>query len=175
MNKQETVTWGVFKEKLLQNPSLDLQFQYATDKSVAPSYHITEIKQAPITSVDCGGVKNEWTEIIVQLMEPANQPQLRAMKVRKALSIINVVEKVMPLDINGVVRIEFGNTEFDTRQLSPAQFIVDEENLIVDLSPVTVQCKANDRGSSCGAPAKEKTPLKDLTAESSCCTPGGCC
>ena len=60
MNKQQTVTWGVFKQKLLQNPSLDLQFQYAADKWVAPSYHITEIKQAPITSVDCGGVKNDF-------------------------------------------------------------------------------------------------------------------
>src|SRR3569832_127589 len=138
MNKLETVTWGAFKQTLLQNPSLGLQFQYAEDKWVAPSYHITEIKQAPITSVDCGGVKNEWTEIIVQLMEPANQQQLRAMKVRKALSIIDVVEKVMPLDVNGEVRIEFGNSEFDTRQLSPAEFVLDQENLIVNLSPVAV-------------------------------------
>ena len=175
MNKSETVTWGAFKEKLVQNPGLDLQFQYANDKWVAPSYHITEIKQAPITSVDCGGVKNEWTEIIVQLMEPANQQQLRAMKARKALSIIDIVEKVMPLDSNGEVRIEFGNNGFDTRQLSPAGFILDDENLIVNLSPVAVQCKANDRGGSCGEPVKQKVQLKDLTADSSCCAPGGRC
>jgi len=175
MNKLETVTWGAFKQTLVQNPSLDLQFQYAENTWVAPSYHITEIKQAPITSVDCGGVKNEWTEIIVQLMEPASQQQLRAMKVRKALSIIDVVEKVMPLDVNGEVRIEFGNTEFETRQLSPSEFILDDENLIVNLSPVAVQCKANDRGGSCGTPVKQKVELKNLTAESSCCAPGGGC
>jgi hypothetical protein len=175
MNKQETVTWKAFKDKLVQNPSLDLQFQYATDKWVAPSYHITEIKQAPITSVDCGGVKNGWTEIIVQLMEPANQQQLRAMKVRKALSIIDIVEKVMPLDVNGEVKIEFGNSEFDTRQLSPAEFILDEKNLIVNLSPVAVQCKANDRGGNCGAHVKQKVELKNFTADNSCCTPGGGC
>ncbi|HTK22040.1 MAG TPA: DUF6428 family protein [Mucilaginibacter sp.] len=175
MNKQENITWGVFKQKLLQNPSLDLQFQYANDKWVAPSYHITEIKQAPIISVDCGGVKNEWTEIIVQLMEPASQQQLRAMKVRKALSIIDVVEKVLPLDVNGEVKIEFGNDEFDTRQLSPAEFIIDKENLIVDLRSASVQCKANDRGGSCGPAIKQKVELKSLTAESSCCTPGGGC
>ncbi|MBS1523419.1 MAG: hypothetical protein JST50_20630 [Bacteroidetes bacterium] len=175
MNKQESIQWGAFKQALLQNPSLDLQFQYARDKWVTPSYHITEIKQAPITSVDCGGVKNEWTEIIIQLMEPANQQQLRAMKVRKALSIIDIVEKVMPLDINGVVRIEFGNNEIDTRQLSPTEFISDEENLIVNLQPVAVQCKANDRGGSCGGPVKQKIELKNLTADSSCCTPGGGC
>lgn len=175
MNKLETITWGVFKQKLLQNPSLDLQFKYATDNWVAPSYHITEIKQAPVTSVDCGGVKNGWTEIIIQLMEPANQQQLRAMKVRKALSIIDIVEKVMPLDVNGEVKIEFGNNEFDTRQLFPNEFILDEENLIVDLRPVSVQCKANDRGGSCGPAAKQKVELKNLAANSSCCTPGGGC
>src|SRR6201996_3987353 len=103
MNKPEIINWGVFREKLVQNPLLNLQFQYAENRWVAPSYHITEIKQAPIVSVDCGGVKNEWTEVIVQLMEPASQQQLRAMKVRKALSIVAVVEKVMPLDINGEV------------------------------------------------------------------------
>jgi len=175
MNKLENITWGAFKQKLLQNPSLDLQFQYAANKWVAPSYHITEIKQAPITSVDCGGVKNEWTEIIVQLMEPASQQQLHAMKVRKALSIIDVVEKVLPLDVNGEVKIEFGNGGFDTRQLSPAEFIIDEENLIIDLRSGSVQCKANDRGGSCGPVVKQKTELKNLTADSSCCTPGGGC
>lgn len=175
MDKHETITWRAFREKLIQNPELDLQFQYADSKWVAPSYHITEIKQAPITSVDCGGVKNEWTEVIVQLMEPANQQQLRAMKVRKALSIIDIVEKVLPLDINGEVKIEFGNSEFDARQLSPSQFILAEENLIVDLRPVAVQCKANDRGGSCGTPVKQRVELKNLAADSSCCTPGGGC
>src|ERR1700712_1515186 len=116
MNKPDVINWGTFKEKLTQNPLLDLQFQYAENKWVAPSYHITEIKQAPITSVDCGGVKNEWTEIIIQLWEPVGKQQERAMKVRKAMSIIDLVEKVLPLDVNGTVKIEFGNSEFDTRQ-----------------------------------------------------------
>jgi hypothetical protein len=52
---------------------------------------------------------------------------------------------------------------------------LDEENLIVNLSPVAVQCKANDRGGSCGTPIKEKVELKNLAADASCCTPGGGC
>jgi hypothetical protein len=176
MNKPETINWGTFKETLVQNPQLDLQFQYAENKWVSASYHITEIKQAPITSVDCGGVKNEWTEIIVQLMEPSVKQQERAMKVKKALSIIDVVENVLPLDVNGTVKIEFGNTEFDTRQLYPNEFIIDGENFIVDLRPDTVQCKAIERGGSCGTPAKQKVELKNLAVAESCCTPGaGCC
>jgi len=187
MNKTEAINWKTFKETLLQHPALDLQFQYAADKWVDASYHITEIKQAPITSVDCGGVKNTWTEVIVQLWEPENQQQLRAMKVGKALSIIDIVEKVLPLDGDATVKIEFGNSEFDTRQMLPNGITVDGENLLVDLRPDAVQCKAIDRGGSCGttdtgeeccAPvaAKPKVQLINLAVTAdACCTPGGGC
>ncbi len=187
MNKIETIHWETFKGILLQHPDLDLQFQYAADKWVDASYHITEIKQAPITSVDCGGVKNTWTEIIVQLWVPEGQQQLRSMKVNKALSIIDIVEKMLPLDPNGIVKIEFGNSQFDTRQMFPGEIIIDDENLVVDLRPDAVQCKAIARGGSCGtndkdkeccAPTAEKPKivLKNLVvAAEACCTPGGGC
>lgn len=172
MNK---ITWKSFKEALLANADLDLQFQYADDQWVDASYHITEIKQAPITSVDCGGVMNKWTEVIVQLYEPSVKQQLRSMKVRKALSIIEVVEKTLPLQADAIVKIEFGNTTFETRQMLPNNIDTEGENLIVDLRADTVQCKAIDRGESCGAPAKQKMELKNLAAADNCCTPGGGC
>jgi hypothetical protein len=171
----ETINWQTFKETLVANPTLQLQFQYAEDKWVDAAYHITEIKQAPITSVDCGGVMNAWTEIIVQLYEPQNQQQLRAMEVNKALGIINVVERALPLNPLGIVKIEFGNSAFDTRQMLPNSFTIDGDNLIVDLRPDAVQCKAIDRGGSCGTPAaKPVTQLKNLATAAACCEPGGC-
>jgi len=186
MNKIETISWKVFKDTLLQHPDLTLQFQYAENQWVNAAYHITEIKQAPITSVDCGGVMNAWTEIIVQLWEPEGQQQDRAMAVGKALSIVNLVEKALPLNPNGIVKIEFGNSEFDTRQMLPKTLLIDGDNLVVDLRPDAVQCKAIERGGSCGtndkgeeccAPAaKPKIQLKNLVTDAACCTPGsGCC
>ena len=188
MKKTEAINWKTFKDTLLKYPELDLQFQYAEGKLVDAGYHITEIKQAPITSVDCGGVMNNWTEIIVQLWVPETSRQEQAMKVSKALSIVNIVEKVLPLDPNGTVKIEFGNSEFDTRQLFPNEMIVDESSLIVDLRPDTVQCKAQTRGGSCGtndetvsccAPVAE-TPIVQLVSlaaptEACCIAGGGCC
>ncbi|MDB5132994.1 MAG: hypothetical protein JWR02_2743 [Mucilaginibacter sp.] len=188
MNKVEAITWKKFKDALLQHPELDLLIQYADGKFVDAAYHITEIKQAPITSVDCGGVMNAWTEIIVQLWVPEGQQQLRSMKVKKALSIVGVVEKMLPLDPNGTVKIEFGNSEFDTRQMFPNEMTADSESLVIDLRPDAVQCKAISRGGSCGtsdkgeeccAPAaseKPKVELKNLAiAAEACCTPGGGC
>ncbi|KAA8485599.1 hypothetical protein BDE36_0372 [Arcticibacter tournemirensis] len=189
MNKVEAINWKTFKDTLLEHPDLDLQFQYAEGKLVDAAYHITEIKQAPITSVDCGGVMNAWTEIIVQLWVPEGEQQERSMKVGKALSIVNIVEKMLPLNPNGTVKIEFGNSEFDTRQMFPNEMIVDGTALTVDLRPDAVQCKAQTRGGSCGTndkgeecctPAvaeKPKVQLVNLAAApaEACCTPGGGC
>ncbi|MDB5030508.1 DUF6428 family protein [Mucilaginibacter sp.] len=176
MNTTDVINWKSFKDTLVANPELELQFQYAENKWVDASYHITEIKQAPITSVDCGGVMNSWTEIIVQLYEPAGKDELRAMKVNKALSIINLVEKSLPLNPLGIVKIEFGNTEFDTRQMLPNNLIIDGDSLIVDLRPDSVQCKAIDRGGNCGTPAaKPVTQLKNLVTAAASCEPGGGC
>ncbi|MET3981220.1 hypothetical protein ABIB62_003702 [Mucilaginibacter sp. UYP25] len=141
------------------NPQLILQFRYAEDKWVNASYHITEIKQAPITSVDCGGVVNRWTEIIMQLWEPQNEQQERAMPASKALSIIDLVENILPLDADGIVKIEFGNQQFETRQMLPKQLIIDNDSLVVDLKADVVQCKAIDRGGSCGTNADARNAV----------------
>ena len=172
----ENLTWQNFKDTLVANSESVLHFQYAAGQFVDAAYHITEIKQAPITSVDCGGVMNAWTEIIVQLYEPVNEQQDRAMKVSKALSIIKVVEKALPLNPNGIVKIEFGNSKFDTRQMLPQAITVTGDELLVDLRPDTVQCKANDRGGSCGTEAKPLVQLKNLAVPANSCAPGsGCC
>ena len=184
----ENLKWGAFKAQLQAEPGLTLQFQYAEDKWVDAAYHITEIKQAPITSVDCGGVMNKWTEVIVQLWEPQGQDQDRAMQVSKALSIVNLVEKALPLDPEAMVKIEFGNTQFDTRQMLPKNILVNGDNLVVDLRPDAVQCKAIERGGSCGTnekgeecctpvvEVKPKIQLMNLAVADSTCTPGsGCC
>ncbi|QEC50940.1 hypothetical protein EDD80_101620 [Anseongella ginsenosidimutans] len=187
MNTLQAMGWQAFKERLQQDADQVLQFQYGDGKWVEASYHITEIKQAPIVSVDCGGVMNSWTEIIIQLWEPGMKQAERAMKVSKALAIIDVVEKSLPLNPKGTVKIEFGNSRFDTRQMYPGQFISEGENLIIDLVPDFTQCKAISRGGNCGTTAdgeeccapgaavKPKVQLANLAVAPSCVPGSGCC
>ncbi|TDE07979.1 hypothetical protein E0F88_33365 [Dyadobacter psychrotolerans] len=186
------MNWQSFKSTLLANPDKVLQFQYAEGQFVDASYHITEIKLAPIVSVDCGGVMNSWTEVIVQLYEPSVSETDRAMKVSKALSIINVVEKMLPLNPDATVKIEFGNSRFDTRQMYPGEFLTEGDAFTVNLVPDFTQCKALARNGSCGtlkpntgssccglvdAVVITETEEPELvgTEESSCCSPGGGC
>ena len=187
MNNLELMTWQDFKSQLSQHKDQILQFQYAEGRLVDASYHITEIKQAPIVSVDCGGVMNSWTEIIVQLWEPGEKQTDRAMTVSKALSIVDIVEKKLSLNPTGIVKIEFGNSQFDTRQMYPGTLTVSGDELIVNLVADFTQCKAINRGGSCGTTAsgeecctpaqKPKVQLQNLAARSdTVCTPGsGCC
>lgn len=160
-NSSMAITWGDFKSILETHPDLHLQFEYAEGAFVDKSFHITEIKQALITSVDCGGQLNSWTEIVVQLWEPAVQESARSMQVSKALQIVHLVEKSLPLDPNATVKIEFGNSKFHTRQMYPGSFVVGDEDLTVNLVPDYTQCKALSRNQSCGT----------TTPEAACCTP----
>lgn len=181
------MNWLEFKTKLQQHTDLHLEFAYAANQWVDGSYHITEIKQAPVVSVDCGGMMNTWTEIIIQLWEPPQKESGRAMQVHKALKIVDIVESKLPLHPKGIVKIEFGNRTFDTRQMQPASIETDGDRLIIHLAPELTQCKALDRGSSCG-PADQAdsccateiqtgTPVAaEDNSSTACCTPGsGCC
>jgi len=188
MNNPTLMNWQVFKSTLLNYPNQVLQFEYAEDKWVDASYHITEIKQAPIVSVDCGGVMNSWTEIIVQLWEPSVSDEGRPMQVSKAMSIVDIVEKKLPLNPYGIVKIEFGNSQFDTRQMYPYSFTHKGDNLVVNLIPDQTQCKAIDRGGSCGTTStgeacctpieiqqQSKQEIINIATEKQHCTPGGGC
>ena len=174
------MTWGSFKSLLGTHSDKHLEFRYAENSLVDASYHITEIKLAPITSVDCGSKLNQWTEVIVQLWEPQGGSEERPMKVSKALSIVDVVEKVISLDANAIVKIEFGHSEFDTRQMYPGQLLEEGDSVVVDLVPDFTQCKAIGRGGSCGtidngdeccgtAEAKPKVEMENLATAASCC------
>jgi hypothetical protein len=89
------------------------------------------------------------------------------------MSIINLVEKTLPLNPNSIVKIEFGNDLFETRQMHPQDFEIINDEIIVKLIADKTQCKAIGRGESCGTP---KTKVKLSAVQNSACSPEtGCC
>ena len=170
------MNWSQFKIQLEQNPDLRLQFEYQADQWVDASYHLTEIKQAQIVSVDCGGKMNSWTEVILQLWVPEGEGSETAMEVSKAMKIINEVESSLPIHPNGLVKVEFGDKNFETRQMIPGNLEVVDGNFIVKLHSDKTQCKAIDRGETCGPVQKKKVNLIGLPIAGEACDPGsGCC
>lgn len=167
------MNWSEFKGALKENVALNLAFEYAEGKRVHPSFHLTEIKQAPIVSVDCGGAVNGWTEVILQLWEPQELQDSAGMPVKKALSIIELVESKIALNPAATVKVEYGNADFPTRQMLPSSLEIEGDTLLVSLEAEQTQCKALSRGETCGTP---KPKLELVGTEGATCSPGsGCC
>ena len=152
---------------LKQHLNKELLFEYIPDTFVKSNYHITEIKNLLIKSVDCGGKSNSWKETIVQLLEnPLEIGKRTYMTVSKAVEIFERVDSITPLLLDTELKIEYGNNSFHTANLVVNSIIENEKNIIVKLHSNTTQCKTTD---TCCVPKEEKNLVCCTTAKSSCC------
>lgn len=168
------MNWKEFKSVLKENSDAPLQFEYKQNQWAHNSFHLTEFKQANIVSVDCGGQKNEWNEIIVQVWEPPVLQLGPPMKAQKAIEIIDLVEGVVGFDQDAEVKIEYGNANFGTRQMPVTGFQLINDHLVAQMQDDKTLCKAIGRGETCGTEEPAMIVMEDATGES--CAPGsGCC
>lgn len=158
-----------FLALLQQHQDKSLLFEYAPNQLVGANYHITEVKNITIDSVDCGAGTDFWKETIVQLWEsPKEIGKMDYMSTYKALGILNKVNKIKPMVSDAEIKFEYSNTHFHTAQLFVHDYGLDEKSLIMKLSVEKTDCKAKE---TCGVVEKQ------VTVESEpCCAPGsGCC
>ena len=87
-----------FLELLKNNPEAGLRFEYEQDRFVPDTYHITEIKNVTIDSVDCGGRPDSYKQTVVQLWVPPNEKLRKPWTAQKALSIFDIVDKLNERD-----------------------------------------------------------------------------
>ncbi len=153
----------------LLNENLDksLVFEYAPGLLVGANYHITEVKNITIDSVDCGAGTDFWKETIIQLWEsPEELGKRDYMVADKALSILNRVDKIKPMEKDVEVKFEYSNALFHTAQLFVLSYQIKDNNLLFHLGVEKTDCKAKE---TCGVP--ETTEVM----ESSCAPGSGCC
>ena len=149
------------------HPEKNLVFEYAEGRRVAPYYHITEVKNVTLDTVDCGGGTDYWKETVVQLWEnPLEKLTLKNLTASKALDILNKVNGIKPMDGSSEIKFEYGNSSFHAAQLPVSGHQVQDNNLVIKLKSEKTDCKAKD---ACG--------IEQVTdALEACCAPGsGCC
>lgn len=157
-----------FIELLRQHPGKSLLFEYRHGETVAPNYHITEIKNISVDAVDCGGHTDFWRETVVQLWEsPVEKETSSYMSAYKAMSIINRVNRIRPLQQDSVIKFEYGNARFHTAQLPVMGVAIGSEQLKIKLMPDITDCKAK---SECGIPEEAVN-----TSATNCAPGSGCC
>ena len=152
---------------LEENQNKSLYFEYRAGQFVAPNYHITEVKNITIDSVDCGAGTNFWKETIIQLWESAQEKETREyMSAEKALGILKKVDGIKPMEGNTEVKFEYGNADFHTAQLFVNDYEIRNDQLILNLNVEKMDCKAKD---TCGVPVAANTKEEVYCNPESCC------
>lgn len=182
------MTTTEFLSVLEQHAELPLSFEYQQGAYIRTDYHITEIKNVTFDTVDCGGVRDQWNEVHVQLWESPTPQPTHAVDTTKALKIFQVVEKVRATFGDVELKFEYGNAYFHAAVLPVGAVKVNDNQIIVQLGKEQTTCKAKDRAvtsdekdAACCGPAvlvesKPKISLSNLiTSNNNSCTPGGGC
>lgn len=158
-----------FLALLQAHPNKQLLFEYTPGNYVAPNYHITEIKNITVDSVDCGAGVDFWKETVIQLWEsPEEKDTLDYMTASKASGILNKVDKIKPMEKAVEVKFEYSNERFHTAQLFVNDYAMNADKLILKLGVTQTDCKAKE---SCGVPIEANVQ----TQGSSCAPDSGCC
>ena len=157
-----------FLNTLKENQHMELVFTYGNGGQITPGYHITEVKNILVDSVDCGGQTDQWRETVIQLWEaPGNHGDNTYMTALKALGILNKVDSLRPMDKEAVVKFEYGNPGFHTSNLAVGSIEKSGKRVTVALEVVPTDCKAK---STCGVPEPA-----GIGATSNCEPGSGCC
>lgn len=155
-----------FLDLLKQHTDKSLLFEYKTGHFVGANYHITEIKNITIDSVDCGAGTDFWKETVIQLWEsPDEHEREDYLTTNKALGILNKVDQIKPMEKDVEVKFEYSNPEFHTAQQFVNDFTIDQNKLIIKLGIEKTDCKARE---TCGVPV-------EVESNEEACTPGGGC
>jgi len=155
---------------LNEHSNKKLLFEYSPGNYVAPNYHITEVKNVTIDSVDCGAGVDFWKETVIQLWEsPTEKDSLEYMTALKASGILLKVDKLKPMEKDVEVKFEYSNANFHTAQLFVNDFEINAHQLIMKLGITATDCKAKDE---CGVPVSMEATAQ---ASGSCSPESGCC
>jgi Family of unknown function (DUF6428) len=133
-----------FIKALRRSPEKSLLFANANGDAIHRGYHLTEIKAVSNDTVDCGGQKNRWNETILQLWVPASADD-DYMPAGKFVSIYDKVCKLVSLDEDAEIRIEYGDETFFPTAYHVANVTEGNKDLRVVLEPPAATCKARDR------------------------------
>jgi hypothetical protein len=153
------------RAELEAHRALPLVFTYG-GKTIAAGYHVTEVKAAQLSSLDCGANPESWSETIVQLWDIESDGATH-MKVSKFLGILSQVERRVALDPEALTIFEAGDSVSPMQVFTIGSISATSDRVEITLAPRPATCKPRDRGLE--GPLSVATAV---TAESkTCCGP----
>lgn len=157
-----------FLELLKDHQNKPLLFEYRPGALVGANYHITEVKNIRVESVDCGAGTDFWEETVIQLWEsPKEIGKTDYMSSYKAMGILNKVHRMRPMSLEAELKFEYSNASFHTAQMFVSNIFTSDKQILVQLSVEKTDCKAKE---TCGVEAAPSSKKAEA-----CCEPGGGC
>lgn len=126
---------------LAENAEKELVFEYQQNQFVPEAYHITEVKNVHIQSVDCGGRPSEEFQTIVQLWVAEDEQKERCMEAGKALKIFNIVDEIKPIRHNTEIFFEWGNENLPTSNYAVQDIELSNNKIFVKMFVPATACK----------------------------------
>lgn len=158
-----------------------LVFEIAGER-IPAKFHITEIKNLKIDSVDCGGQQHQWQETVFQLWTSDQENNKDDSKntrpeitVGKALSIIDKVKSIQSLEADSDLKFEYlRNTDITLSQYDIAEIETHANELVVKMGSIGTQCKPMQKFASENVAAKNVScgasgPKSDANSTRACC------
>lgn len=134
-----------FLNLLKDNSQKEVVFEYEDGAYVAKNYHITEIKNVTIDSVDCGKNVHYEEQTVVQLKNGnALEVKSRFMSAEKAMKIFTLVDSVKPLRQKAEIFFEYGNKTIKTSIHKVVAIDNEADRLTVKLFVPPTVCKPQE-------------------------------
>lgn len=134
-----------FTQVLESNPDLQLQFEIEEGQIIQPTFHITEIKNVSIDSVDCGGNSDAYNHTVVQLMVNPREKLRKPWTAKKALSIFQKVDTITPIDRFAEIFLEYGDSTMRTSNFSIENIDTSNGKIEIQLYTKPTVCKPSLR------------------------------
>ncbi len=110
-----------FLEKLEKLGDKEMRIEYRPGEFLPTAFHITEVKNVFIESVDCGGNPDSYRQTVIQLWWDGKEQKDRAMSAAKALKILEITNKSIPMRPSADLFLEWGHGD-----LLPAKYKIKE-------------------------------------------------
>jgi hypothetical protein len=156
--------------QLAPHPTKSLVFSYEGHDTQA-GYHVTEVKAARFSSLDCGAAPETWQETVIQLWDIPAEPGRAPMSAGKFLAIMRKVAEQVHFDPEATLTFEVSDGTRAMQIFAPVRIDVAADAVRVELGPRPATCKPRDRlwleqetakaSAGCGC-----APTKNVTA---CC------
>lgn len=130
-----------FIDLLKNHPEHQVQFEYKSSQFVPTPFHITEIKNVHVDSVDCGGNEHSFKQTQVQLWINPNEKKTEVLTANKILKIFNIVHEKRPLMMDTEIFFEYGNEELPISNYSVTESEINGNNIVVRFYAKPATCK----------------------------------